>query len=252
MPALAALIAQPGAAGQPGSEAVARAVALLREGKRVEARAILTALYLDAKGDRARKIREVLDGINKELVFNPSCLEGAVIHTVQAGERGVKIAKSYKVNWGMIARLNGLKEDETLSIGQKLKVLTGRTRLVAHKAEFRLALLIENAYVKEYPIAIGLDDKTPSGDFTVKNMLIRPPWTSPTGIIKYGEPGYLLGERWIGFVNAPGATGLGIHGTSDDATIGTKCSNGCVRLRNNDVVELYDFLQVGSKVQIAD
>ena len=81
-------------------------------------------------------------------------------------------------------------------------------------------------------------------------MLVQPRWYTDGGIIEYGEEGHLLGERWIGFRNEPGANGLGIHGTNEEATIGTKCSNGCLRMRNDDVIELYDFMLPGSQVHI--
>ena len=70
---------------------------------------------------------------------------------------------------------------------------------------------------------------------------MRAPWTPPNGgIIKYGEKGYLLGERWLGFLNQPGANGLGIHGTNEPSSIRKKYSNGCIRMLNKDVIELYD------------
>ncbi len=224
---------------------------LLERGKRVEARAILTGLYLKSRGQAAQVLREMLDEINKYLVFNPGCREGAVIHTVQPGEVLARIGKDYGVNWRMIQRLNKVNPSN-LQVGQMLKIIKGKTSIFACKSEFRLALLIDGAYVKEYPVGIGLDDRTPEGEFEVATMGEHATWYSPDGPIKYGEPGYQLGERWIGFKNVPGASGIGIHGTNDEDSIGTKCSNGCLRMYNRDVVELYDFIQMGSKVTIVE
>ncbi len=132
-------------------------------------------------------------------------------------------------------------------------MLPGKTHVVAWKSGFRLALLIEGYYVKEYPIGIGKDGRTPVGEFTVDSMLVKPRWYAPGGqVIEYGEEGHLLGDRWIGFVDEPGAAGLGIHGTTEESSIGTECSNGCIRLTNEDVGELYDFVQMGTKVLIRD
>ncbi|MCK4284068.1 MAG: L,D-transpeptidase family protein [Candidatus Brocadiae bacterium] len=235
--------------GRRLAAAVARAGSLVEAGKWLEARAILSSLYLESRGEWAAQLRELLDQINKELVFNPRCLIGAQVHVVQPGENLTKIGKKYGVNGQMIARLNGMADDR-LRTRQKLKVLTGRTSAVLYKGEFRLALLLDGVYVKEYPVGIGKDDLTPTGELTVDTKLVHPDWYPPGGIIKYGEEGYQLGERWIGFADEPGAARLGIHGTDDEGTIGTKCSKGCIRLRNEDVIELYDFMQTGSRVRI--
>lgn len=228
------------------------AASLLEAGRSVEARAILSQLYLASRGDVAAKLRNLLDLINRELVFQPRCIEGALIHVVQAGETLTSIGKKYDVNWRMIQRINGMQSDR-LRLGQKLKVLTGRTSAVGYTSEFRLALLLDGVYVKEYAIGVGKDDLTPAGRFVVANMLVQPRWYKPGGgLIEYGEEGNLLGERWIGFANEPGASGLGIHGTDDESSIGTKCSNGCIRMSNPDVIELYDFLRPGSQVEIRE
>jgi hypothetical protein len=263
--ALAAAPAEPTRTGQtalpaaPASSAgksvpadLKRALSLVDAGKWLEARAILSDLYLGSRGEPARQVREVLDRINQKLVFDPRCLEGAQVHVVDRGDSLVKIGKKYGVNWRMIARINGMQADKIRG-GQKLKILTGRTSAVVYKTEFRLALLLDGVYVKEYRVGVGKNDLTPAGQMTVASMMVRPDWYPPEGgVIKYGQPGYQLGERWIAFANEPGASGLGIHGTSDESSIGTKCSNGCIRLKNEDVIELYDFMQLGSRVEVKE
>jgi len=247
----------PGAARSvPDEQAMAgelkRALALVDAGRWIEARAILSALYLESTGRFARQVRDVLDRINQKLVFDPRCIDGAQVHVVERGDNLIKIAKKYGVNWRMIARINRIQPDR-IRAEQQLKILTGRTSAVVWKGEFRLALLLDGVYVKEYPVGIGKDELTPSGELTVADMMVRADWYPPEGgVIKYGEEGYQLGERWIAFADEPGASGLGIHGTDDEASIGTKCSNGCIRLRNDDVIELYDFMQPGSRVLIKD
>ena len=44
------------------------------------------------------------------------------------------------------------------------------------------------------------------------------------------------------------ARGIYIHGTSDEATIGQPSSHGCIRMKNDDIIELFDLLSVGTKV----
>ena len=232
--------------------ALQEGVALLKEGRFSEARPVLTGLYLSSRGELARSLRELLDYASRQTFLNPRNLEGAVVHVVQPGETLTVIGKKYGVNWRTIQFLNGMSTDR-LSVGQQLKVPTATPGAVAVKSEFRMALLMDGLYVKEYGIGIGRDDLTPSGEFTVDSMLVRPRWYKPGGgIVEYGEEGHLLGERWIGFRDEPGATGLGIHGTNEEATIGTKCSNGCIRMRNEDVIEFYGFARVGMRVRVVE
>ena len=225
----------------------------MQEGKRVEAREALSKLYLESRGEQAARLRGLLDQANAELVFNPRCMDGAIVHVVQPGETLTSIAKKHGVHWRMLARINAMKGDR-LRAGQRLKVLRGPASVVAYKREFRMVLLLNGVYVKEYPMGIGRDDTpTPDGTFVVENMLEKPTWYKPNGgVVRYGAPENLLGERWIGFRNESGQAGLGIHGTNDEATVRAKCSNGCLRMRNADVVELYDFVQPGTQVVIGD
>jgi hypothetical protein len=43
-----------------------------------------------------------------------------------------------------------------------------------------------------------------------------------------------------------------IHGTADERSLGTPCSHGCIRMRNSDVVELFDLVPIGALVVIYD
>jgi hypothetical protein len=230
----------------------AQGVELTRAGELLKAREVLSGLYLLSNGQRAADVRKVLDEINADLVFNPRCVDGAEIHVVRAGETLTTIARQYGVSWRMIQRVNGMSSDR-IKQNQKLKILRGPVSCVAFISEFRMAMFIGGVYAKEYPIGIGKDDKTPTGEFVVETMLVEPTWYKPDGgVVKYGQPGHLLGKRWIGFADEPGASGIGIHGTNDESSIGTKCSNGCIRMRNDDVCELYDYMAIGSRTTIRD
>jgi len=235
------------------SAAFRKALDLVKQGKRLEARKILSDVYWRGDAQTRRAAQLVLERINAELVLNPQCMEGATVHVVQRGEVLEKIARKHKVNWRMIARLNGISRPDLIRIDQRLKMLTGEQKILVDLSEFTLALFIDGHFIKQYAVGIGKDNKTPKGEFTVDQRMVKPDWYPPEGgIIKYGEKGHLIGERWIGFRNQPGAVGIGIHGTNEPETIGTACSNGCIRLHNKDVIELYDFVVSGARVTIAE
>lgn len=108
-----------------------------------------------------------------------------------------------------------------------------------------------------FPVAIGRQQyPTPTGQFEVNEMVMNPDylrfdWKDPSrafGRIPPG-PNNPLGLRWIGFANAHGWT-VGFHGTAKTSVLGQAVSHGCVRMRNSDVVKLYERVKIGTKVVV--
>jgi len=223
----------------------------LKEGKKYEARNMLSDLFINKKiPEKQKEIKETLDTLNEELIFSSSPSADATMYTVQAGDIMVRIAKQFNTNYELIIRINN-KSPTRLNIGDKLKILTGKTKLLISKSDFTLTLLLNDHYVKQYRIGTGKNDKTPVGAFEVKNKLKEPVWYSPNGgIFPYGHPENILGTRWMGFKDKPDLYGYGIHGTTLPDSIGTASSNGCVRMLNSDVEELYDFVTLDTEIII--
>ncbi|MDO8142862.1 MAG: L,D-transpeptidase family protein [Candidatus Brocadiales bacterium] len=191
-----------------------------------------------------------MDKLNEELIFSSTPSPDATMYTVQAGDIMTRIAKQYNTNYELIMRINN-KSPTRLNIGDKLKLLTGKTKILISKTDFTLTLLLNDHYVKQYRIGTGKNDKTPVGTFEVKNKMKEPTWYSPNGgIFPYGHPENILGTRWIGLKDKPDLYGYGIHGTTLPESIGTASSNGCVRMVNSDVEELYDFVTLDTEIII--
>lgn len=109
--------------------------------------------------------------------------------------------------------------------------------------------LYENGKVtKTYRVATGkTSDLTPEGTFTVVFKTTYPGWKGIPG----GDPKNPLGSRWIGIqVNGDNGRTYGIHGTNNPSSIGTHASNGCIRMYNSQVEELYNKVPTGTKVWI--
>ncbi|MDN3511072.1 MAG: L,D-transpeptidase family protein [Candidatus Jettenia sp. CY-1] len=223
----------------------------IKEGKKNEARNILSKIFMNKQiPEKQNEIKELLDKLNEELIFSPSSFSDAIVYTVQPGDVLAKIAKKFTTNYELIMRING-KPTTRLNIGERLKILTGKTKILVNKSDFTLTLLLNNHYVKQYRICIGKDDKTPVGMFEVKNKMKEPTWYSPQGgVFPYGHKENILGTRWIGFKDKPNLYGFGIHGTTLPESIGTAASNGCVRMVNSDVEELYDFVTQDTEIII--
>ncbi len=223
----------------------------ITEGKKYEARNALSDIFLSEKyPEKQKEIKELLDKLNEELIFSSTPSPDATIYTVQPGNVLANIAKQFGTNYELIMRING-KSNTRINIGERLKILTGKTRILVSKTDFTLTLLLNDHYVKQYRIGVGKDNKTPEDKFEVKNKMKEPTWFSPQGgVFPYGHEENILGTRWIGFKDKPELYGFGIHGTTQPELVGTASSNGCVRMINNDVEELYDFVTLDTEIII--
>ena len=116
-----------------------------------------------------------------------------------------------------------------------------------------LYLVLGNGQAMRYGIGIGRDGFTWSGVQTITRKAEWPAWTPPPQMIARqpylprhmtGGPGNPLGARAMYL----GGTIYRIHGTNAPETIGTRVSSGCLRLTNEDVIDLYSRVSVGTKV----
>ncbi|OUC15622.1 MAG: L,D-transpeptidase [Alkalinema sp. CACIAM 70d] len=123
-----------------------------------------------------------------------------------------------------------------------LVVRRGKRRVEVYKGETQLA---------SYPIAVGKAGwETPIGDFTVISKEENPIFKNfKTGNVIEPGPDNPLGVRWIG-IWTDGKTQIGFHGTNQPELIGKAVSHGCIRMHNKDVTALYQYVTVGTPVQV--
>ena len=84
---------------------------------------------------------------------------------------------------------------------------------------------------------------------------MRPSWSPPgREPLPYGHPENIIGTRWLGLRAIEGTDtsikGYGIHGTIEPESVGTPSSAGCIRLRNEEVEELFDFIPEPSQAKL--
>jgi lipoprotein-anchoring transpeptidase ErfK/SrfK len=128
--------------------------------------------------------------------------------------------------------------------------------IVVNRSAFTLTLYKNLKLAKTYPIAVGMVGlETPAGLYHVQNKAINPAWSVPNSpwagslagqVIPGGAPNNPIKARWLGIF-----AGAGIHGTSDDGSIGSAASHGCIRMHIADVEELYPQVPVGAPVYIS-
>ena len=152
---------------------------------------------------------------------------------------------------GLVQWANGLRNDRIFP-KQRLRIPRGPLLLRVSKRDFHLRAYLGDGIIREYGVGLGRDDRTPVAEFTIDTRLVKAPWPDPeTGkMLHYGEPGYQIGTRWLGFVDEGPYTGFGIHGTDEPQSIGKNESMGCVRLRNPDVEALFELVPRGARVSI--
>ena len=119
-------------------------------------------------------------------------------------------------------------------------------RLIVSIPERKIVLIEDGQVLKTYPIAVGKKSTpSPNGSFRIASRVVKPTWYQPGKAVGPG-PANPLGTRWMGL----GFKGYGIHGTNMPNSIGHAASHGCIRMRNQDVEELFELVQVGDPVDL--
>ncbi|ODN71710.1 putative L,D-transpeptidase ErfK/SrfK precursor [Methylobrevis pamukkalensis] len=118
-----------------------------------------------------------------------------------------------------------------------------------------LMLVEENNRARRYGVGVGRPGFTWAGSHRVTRKAEWPGWTPPPEMRKRqpelpsympGGPQNPLGARALYL----GSTLYRIHGTSQPWTIGQAVSSGCIRMRNEDVTDLYNRVPVGARVVV--
>jgi lipoprotein-anchoring transpeptidase ErfK/SrfK len=132
---------------------------------------------------------------------------------------------------------------------------TYSTYISVDRDAFKLRLFKRLRHVKTYPIAVGMAGlETPAGIRHVLEKQVNPAWHVPNSswagslagqTIPASDPRDPIKARWLGL-----GDGVGIHGTSEDWSIGTRASHGCIRMHVSDVIDLYPRVPVGTPVLI--
>jgi len=125
--------------------------------------------------------------------------------------------------------------------------------IVVKTSERRLYLVTGKGQAMKYGIGVGRDGFAWSGEMTITNKREWPDWTPPPEMLKrrpdlprhmQGGPANPLGARALYL----GDTEYRIHGSNEPHTIGTATSAGCIRMTNNDVIDLYNRAKIGATV----
>ena len=132
---------------------------------------------------------------------------------------------------------------------------TSRARSSSRPSERRLYFVLPDGEAIRYGIGVGRDGFRWAGQHAITRKAEWPGWTPPAEMRKRvpdlpaympGGPDNPLGARALYI----GSTLYRLHGTSEPWTIGQAVSSGCIRLTNEDIIDLYDRVKVGALVVV--
>jgi lipoprotein-anchoring transpeptidase ErfK/SrfK len=216
--------------------------------KLTEARVAGLDALKSATGDQKKAIEDFLGEIAATLLFSKRPMAEKVEHTVVAGDTLGALAKHYGTTVDAIRKGNNLP-GQVIRLGSRLRILSGKFTITVSKTQNTLTLTLNDQFLKRYHVGTGQYSTTPTGTFSITGKVAQPTWYRPDGkSIPYGDKENLLGTHWMS-IDVPG---FGLHGTWEPDTIGKQSSQGCVRLANADIEELFTLVPEGTPVIITE
>jgi lipoprotein-anchoring transpeptidase ErfK/SrfK len=129
--------------------------------------------------------------------------------------------------------------------------------IVVRTGERRLYLVTRPGEAIRYTIAVGKAGKQWTGVKHIEEMQVEPAWSPPRSVkrdkpwipdlIAGGAPNNPMGARALGL--GPGGQ-YAIHGTNVPRSVGTAASYGCFRMHNDDIIDLYGRVRLGTPVVV--
>ncbi len=178
-------------------------------------------------------------------------IAAAVTLAVVAGTAPA-LAQARAWDWGGERRVVASSGKQSLRFDSNLKV----GQIFVSFSDRRLYFVVRRGQAYAYPIAIPRQQDDWQGVMKVSNKRVKPSWRPTPSMLREnprlptyvpgGHPRNPMGERALYL----GSSAYRIHGTDSPWTIGLPVSRGCIRMYNNDVVDLYDRVNMGAKVTV--
>lgn len=210
---------------------------------------------LNEKSPEWEKAARVLSKANMALFNSDIPCKEKTLYTVQKGDFLQNIARKFNTTIAAIQKSNNMSPmDFTIHEGQTFCIYKGDWKIKVKKNDFKLYLYDGNKLFKLYDVGTGKQDRTPIGTFKITAKQANPTWYYKGKKYDFGSKENVLGTHWMtlhptGKTN-PGLKGYGIHGTWEPESIGKMSSNGCIRMKNEDVKELFSIVPLNTEVII--
>ncbi len=245
-----------GRGNKPGSVAENSSVAaLLVKAKDAQSRGD----FAGAKQDYQRLVSEFpnsqevmswikkIEELNIKMLFSSKVDSRSTLYEIKPGDTLGKIARDFNTTVELLKKSNNLQDDRIIP-GRKIKVWVKPFSILVYKSQNILILKSDGEIIKTYIVSTGKNNSTPVGTFKITSKLPNPTWFKAGAIVPPGSPENILGTRWLG-IDIPS---YGIHGTTEPQTLGQQVTQGCVRMSNPEVEELYTIVPIGTEVVIVE
>jgi len=190
---------------------------------------------------------KAVEELNIKIIFSDRIDDASFLYEIKPGDTLAKIASRYNTTVELIKKSNALKTD-LIHPGKKIKINKAGFSIFVDKSDNILRLKRGDEVIKTYRVSTGRDLSTPVGTFKIEEKLVSPLWYKVGAVVSPENPDYELGSRWMGLSEPE----YGIHGTKNPSLIGKHITNGCVRMRNEDVEQLYAIVPSGTEVTIVE
>ena len=153
---------------------------------------------------------------------------------------------------GLIAAANELR-NSMIHPGDVLRVPTDPVSIRVDVSARWIFFMEADEVVAAWQVGVGArGSDTRVGQYTVGKKQTEPMWFRPgQPPVPYGDPKNPLGTRWISWLTPDGReSSLGFHGTNEPDSMGKAVSEGCVRMRNEQVEELFEIVPVGTPIDV--
>jgi lipoprotein-anchoring transpeptidase ErfK/SrfK len=174
----------------------------------------------------------------------------AALLSVGAAPHAARAQGAVDFLWGGGADFGGGRQNISFSPQYK------PGQIIVSFSDRRLYLITKQGQALTYPVAVPTGEARWQGTTFISNKLINPPWTPTAEMVRKnprlptwvpgGHPMNPLGVRALYL----GSSTYRIHGTDAPWTIGQAVSHGCIRMLNEDVLDLYPRVPVGTRVTV--
>jgi len=218
---------------------------LVAEGKFKSALAKLSPYYANPDvpaADRGQLIAW-LDALAAKVIYSREHLLESPFR-VRRSDTLYELAQQYNVPWPLLARINGLSEEDASVIvpGTELKIVPGPFRADVNLKTSELTLFLGDLYAGRFPFSIG-EHQPPPGAYQVKDKRNDYPYYSLDGrVIPNNDPSNPYGGFWLSLGGE-----LSIHGSP--LSPGAR-PLGCISLSPQDARDVYSILSRGSEVTV--
>jgi LysM repeat protein len=181
---------------------------------------------LNLSEDEREQILDLLDQIAYAVIYSPeSLLEPPYV--VQPGDTLQRIAQSYGVPWQLLARINGIADPNSLTPGQKIKVLRGPFDAEIDLPRRELTLKLHGLYAGRFALPLTPDPATLQSVYFVEDKSAVP------------------GQWWIRL-----SGGTEIRGAHEVSAGSSPASTNLIAVEPDQIENLHTILSVGSRVRI--